>query len=812
MKKSKKILVFFIIIILLHANFVISENLEKVKPENIKEYNGEDSELKKETGPAPVYGTEYTHQYIAREAGDIWKKSEFNSYLSSNYISYDPISGNKNDIIEGAYEEDSIDGCKDCEFGSYLNHFWEVDNPESGSYNDGISEFDSAYVTAQYYWDNYVIPYYSSDKAKSYYYLGRVAHLITDMGVPAHTHLDEHIGSCGWPDDESLECFMEDFGDFQSGLKNYLYFDGSDYYREQYNYESVYFNSNAKSNPSDLFKLFWYATQKTQYYASDGEYGNDYYAYENGNCLNNVNCYWLTNLWNGDGVIIIDNPSDIEDFLGSANRANLKKVSSGTIPHSMKAVAGLYRLFWIQTHNLRPCTSGSCCDTSFDITKESGSQPTGYSDEYICKNDDKHYRDYYCSGTSTSSTYSETFNQDCGVDHCNPWGSNFCENEDVYKSRYCWDNGCSSGSCFTITNTEKEKVQECGDNSCNSWGSNYCSNGDVYHSRTCYDKGCSSGSCFNNGWTDTDKVQECGSLSCSSGQCTGGGCSSHNSYKCYSNDIYWYDSCGVREDVKQDCGSAGCTTGATSCSSCSSHSSYKCYSNDIYWYNSCGVREDVKQDCGSAGCTTGATSCSSCSSHSSYKCYSNDIYWYNSCGVREDVKQDCGSAGCTTGATSCDSEGYKYITGDFQKGGRYESFFWYDNGKYEVKYGYTMMASGYLYNSAWKLVKPEHIEKLYVGDFDGDGADEIVALQNTGGLYWMYVWEVYDNSGWWKGYPKHSGPLQNSVGTNVPPSYITSFLVADYGRDGVEELSGYQTGWFYVWRMGKTRPYASGVN
>ncbi|MBU1246942.1 hypothetical protein KJ973_02765 [Patescibacteria group bacterium] len=31
-------------------------------------------------------------------------------------------------------------------------------------------------------------------------------------------------------------------------------------------------------------------------------------------------------------------------------------------------------------------------------------------------------------------------------------------------------------------------------------------------------------------------------------------CSSHASWSCYSNDVYWYDSCGTREDKKQECG------------------------------------------------------------------------------------------------------------------------------------------------------------------------------------------------------------------------------------------------------------------
>ncbi len=30
-------------------------------------------------------------------------------------------------------------------------------------------------------------------------------------------------------------------------------------------------------------------------------------------------------------------------------------------------------------------------------------------------------------------------------------------------------------------------------------------------------------------------------------------CISHSTYKCYYNDVYWYDSCGVKEEKKEDC-------------------------------------------------------------------------------------------------------------------------------------------------------------------------------------------------------------------------------------------------------------------
>ena len=36
---------------------------------------------------------------------------------------------------------------------------------------------------------------------------------------------------------------------------------------------------------------------------------------------------------------------------------------------------------------------------------------------------------------------------------------------------------------------------------------------------------------------------------------------SHDSKKCYNNDVYWYDSCGMREGKYKECGTVGCLNG-----------------------------------------------------------------------------------------------------------------------------------------------------------------------------------------------------------------------------------------------------------
>ena len=53
-------------------------------------------------------------------------------------------------------------------------------------------------------------------------------------------------------------------------------------------------------------------------------------------------------------------------------------------------------------------------------------------------------------------------------------------------------------------------------------------------------------------------------------QCENNLCSSHSSYKCYDNDVYWYDSCGKLQDKKAECGTLGCSNNACNTVTCKS--------------------------------------------------------------------------------------------------------------------------------------------------------------------------------------------------------------------------------------------------
>src|SRR3989338_2281007 len=90
----------------------------------------------------------------------------------------------------------------------------------------------------------------------------------------------------------------------------------------------------------ELFRLFWYTAQKTQYYASDDVDGNNVY-YTTDNQLRN----FPTDLWSGHNVRMINKSVYLaaDDVTDSGD--NVSAESNAMIPHAMRAVAGLYRLF-----------------------------------------------------------------------------------------------------------------------------------------------------------------------------------------------------------------------------------------------------------------------------------------------------------------------------------------------------------------------------------------------------------------------------------------------------------------------------------
>ncbi len=273
------------------------------------------------------------------------------------------------------------------------------------------------------------------------------------------------------------------------------------------------------------------------------------------------------------------------------------------------------------------CLSGACCDTSsrpYNF-KPYGSQPKGYTDEYICsgKNTPEgtnwvYKIDYYCNGQSSSVKSTNIQVDTCGT-------CEYCTTGDSTCNYYSSSTTCGTKDCDYL------------DTSCRD-----------YHD---IDKKCVSGgrceattSCYSS-YTNKPKHTSCGTGK----ECDGKGncitCTSHFYTSCYDNDVYWYDKCNNRQEKKEECGEDFCDAWFTD----------TCHGNDVYETRTCYRRGCRAGDQGPHcykdayeeeryvktcqwGCTNGR-----CNPNPNVKCYKDSdcprVYSNPSC-YGDDVKKD----------------------------------------------------------------------------------------------------------------------------------------------------------------------------
>lgn len=178
------------------------------------------------------------------------------------------------------------------------------------------------------------------------------------------------------------------------------------------------------------------------------------------------------------------------------------------------------------------CTSGACCDLSTKTFKPSGSQPTGYTDEYICSGSNTpvgtnwvYKTDYYCNGQSSSAKSSNLLKDTCGP-------CQYCTTGDSTCNYYGSSTICGTRDCDGLDTACRDYHDK--DRYCNGAGS------------------CSSSSC--DSYTNEPKHTSCGTGKECNGVENCVTCASHEYSSCYTDDVYWYDRCDNREEIKQDCG------------------------------------------------------------------------------------------------------------------------------------------------------------------------------------------------------------------------------------------------------------------
>jgi hypothetical protein len=316
------------------------------------------------------------------------------------------------DLIVGSSEEDAdVIEARNIfvPVPSYLEHFW---NPDLGL-DVGVSgiltkkylcspttecfTFAGSYQRAESWW-NQALAVYPTDKRKAYYYLGRAAHLLSDLTVPAHVHGDAHPGyagraffeSCCDPDAKKKgdkDHSLEEYAKKESILGQYDNVEVSPYVVTDLLSDQGNFDWSDVVPPSvdeSLFKLFWFAAQKTQYLASTGD--NPKVKRES-RCDAENACLAIGHGDEGK-YVKLNTPSREEASFDPPLLTNITDVDKACeltkkmpkrrkdlitgimLNHAFSAVAGLYRLFWDKTHDADGDGSGvvtDCDDNDPDV-------------------------------------------------------------------------------------------------------------------------------------------------------------------------------------------------------------------------------------------------------------------------------------------------------------------------------------------------------------------------------------------------------------------------------------------------------------
>jgi len=176
------------------------------------------------------------------------------------------------------------------------------------------------------------------------------------------------------------------------------------------------------------------------------------------------------------------------------------------------------------------------------------------------------------------------------------YGGQFCKNNSLYQTRITYS--CVNSAC--VSRQEPYFIQTC------SGTDNICVEG-LWYTGCKYD----SATTGTNNTTSTTTTPQ-------------GQCYSHSYQKCVANNVYWFDSCNIQQDLSKACGADEI------CQSGSCIKNYTLYPTTTY-YPSTGV--------------TVTETPTPYTSHFSKGCQNNIVYWYDTLGNKNDIYQNCNYSG-----------------------------------------------------------------------------------------------------------------------------------------------------------------------
>lgn len=111
--------------------------------------------------------------------------------------------------------------------------------------------------------------------------------------------------------------------------------------------------------------------------------------------------------------------------------------------------------------------------------------------------------------------------------------------------------------------------------------------------------------------------------------------------------------------------------------------------------------------------------------------------------------------------------------------------------------GLDLLYEGNILNSSGNKVPVNQLRFVETADINGDGNDELIALQSGGS--WGYVWDTFIMFA--DTYPSADGVIRNSENKNVPVDWLKYVVSGDFDSDGKDEVRGLQNNasWNYIW-------------
>jgi len=167
------------------------------------------------TRPAAAYDHKHTHRWLTRMAAE---------YLVAAYPGqYDELLEYVDRAAAGAEHEDDLflDGDDDPQTLRVMRHFYRPADGRGLTMNGQTFPSSFEWATGdradnEWDWDDGIAAYAAGDKEQAYYVLGHMVHLIQDLTVPAHTHLDIHGPPSG--DDYEGYCSRQMLDEYHSNL------------------------------------------------------------------------------------------------------------------------------------------------------------------------------------------------------------------------------------------------------------------------------------------------------------------------------------------------------------------------------------------------------------------------------------------------------------------------------------------------------------------------------------------------------------------------------------------------------------------